>query len=143
MKTMFIMAALAASMAATAAPVSIERTGLGSGTPSTTLANTGVENVVPVNHAPEVFHTPQYLPYYPTAAVIWPRIIEVPCTKSASGALVCEEYQWAPSMGRGEYLFFTPVVKQASAPVVVKETVVVPGPERIILKEVPVKPKKE
>lgn len=143
MKTLFIMAALAASGAAFAAKVEIERTGLGSGTPSTTLSNTGVENALPVNHAPNVLHAPQYLPYYPTAAVIWPRIIEVPCTKSAAGNLLCEEYHWSPSMGRGEYLFFVPVVKEAPKPVIVKETVVVPGPERIILKEVPVKPKKE
>lgn len=147
MKGIFFVAALTAAFAVSAAEINIGRTGMGSGTPGQTFGNAGVENARPVNHAPSVLHAPQYMPFYPTAAVIWPRVIEVPCTKEPSGNLLCEEYHWSPSMGRAEYLFIAPVVKEPVAPTVVrevvKETVVVPGPERIVLKEVPVKPKKE
>lgn len=147
MKGIFFVAALTAAIAVSAAEVNIDKTAMGSGAPGQTFSNVGVENAKPVNHSPSVLHAPQYLPFYPTAAVIWPRVIEVPCIKAADGALQCEEYHWSPSMGRAEYLFFTPVVKEPAPSAVVrevvKETVVVPGPERIILKEVPVKPKKE
>jgi hypothetical protein len=143
MKSIFIMAALAVSSTAFAGQVVISNQGLGSGTPAQAFTNATVENAAPVVSNEPFLHAPQYLPYYPTAAVIWPRAIEVPCTKVGANDLLCDDYYWTPAMGRGEYLFFTPVVKEAPKPVIVKETVVIPGPERIILKEVPVKPKKE
>ena len=71
-----------------------------------------------------VYHAPQYMPGYPTAATIWPRVVEVKCQND-----VCEGYQNTPALGRGEYLFFKPAntVAVASIPVVVP--VVVPPRE--------------
>lgn len=89
---------LSIGCAAAAAPPSlrIERSPFGSG-----LQNaTGTENADPVADF-GVWHVPQYLPGYPTAATIWPRVIEVPCVKD-----VCAGYSITPAMGRGEYLFF-------------------------------------
>jgi len=83
----------------------------GSGSPG----NDTVENAVEVSNG--IMHAPQYLPGYPTAATIWPRVIDVPCTQTPT-AVVCNGYQWAPSMGRGEYLFFKPHIV---VPVAVEE----------------------
>lgn len=95
-----------------------------------------------------ILHGPQYMPYHPTAATIWPRVIEVDCVntfpkRAFAGPATfvdveksCEGYNWLPSMGRAEYLFVTPKVK-------VEEVRVIEGPERIILKEVPVKKVKQ
>lgn len=147
-KTLIVMAALAVSTAF-AAEVDVTRKGLGSGTPAKMqLSNSGVENAKVVNSSPDVLHTPQYLPGFPTAATIFPRIVEVPCTKvAATGDLKCSGYHWTPAMGRAEYLFVTPVVKEEAAPVVVKERVVVeklvPGPVREVFVEVPAKKKAE
>lgn len=58
------------------------------------------------------YFEPQYLPYYPTAATIWPRVIEVPCVREKDGKLTCEGYNWTPAMGRGEYLFIMPKVTE-------------------------------
>jgi len=51
-----------------------------------------------------------YLPYYPTAATIWPRTVQVPC-KVIDGLVVCQGYSWTPAQGRGEYLFIEPVME--------------------------------
>lgn len=74
----------------------IERRLFGSG-----LQNaTGTENAQPVGDL-GVWHAPQYLPGFPTAATIWPRVVEVHCVNG-----VCGGYAITPEMGRGEYLFF-------------------------------------
>jgi hypothetical protein len=139
MRNIIIMAALAVSVTAFAAEVNVGKSVLGSGTPM--LNASGVENAKVVNNAKvenNVLHAPQYLPYMPTAATIWPRIVEVPCTKVANGDLNCAGYNWSPEMGRGEYLFVTPKVIESVKPVVVVKEVPV-----TILKEVPAKKKKE
>lgn len=61
-----------------------------------------------------VYHAPQYMPGFPTAATIWPRIIEVQCQNN-----LCAGYEITPALGRGEYLFFKPVntVAVASIPI--------------------------
>ncbi len=142
MKKLIFMAALAVSSTAFAAEIDVTRTGFGTGTPANSFGNAGVENAKIVNtETPSVLHAPQYMPNFPTAATIWPRVIEVPCSKSANDTLVCDKYEYSPSMGRAEYLYITPVVKEPITPQVV--TVTVPGPERIVLKEVPAKPKSE
>ena len=120
-------------------PINVHRHTLGSGEQGVK----GFEVASPVleNH---IYHGPQYMPFYPTAAVIWPRVIEIDCfEESAHGLNKCKGYNWAPSMGRAEYLFVTPRYVKPAPPVIVEKIVTVPGPERIILKEVPVKPKKE
>ena len=142
-KLLLIVAALVAS-SAFAADVEVSRKGLGLGTPGTKLQNVGVENAKPVNTSPDVLHTPQYLAGFPTAATIWPRIVEVPC-KDSKGILACEGFHWTPDMGRGEYLFVTPKVVAEAEPKIIERTVLVPGPviEKKILVEVPPKKKGE
>lgn len=84
-----------------------------------------------------------YLPYYPTAASIWARTIQIPC-KVENGVTVCEGYSWKPEYGRAEYLFVEPVVveeKQPDCPaqIIVQEpheTIV----EHLVEKEVVAKP---
>jgi hypothetical protein len=53
-----------------------------------------------------VWHVPQYLPGFPTAATIWPRVIILQCASD-----LCSGYEITPEMGRGEYLFFVPEKK--------------------------------
>ena len=89
-----------------------------------------------------VYHVPQYMPGYPTAAVIYPRVIEVPC-KQTNNVITCKGYNWSPELGRGEYLMIRPIREQQ--PKVVTNTIVkeVPGPAITVIKEVPVKKTKE
>lgn len=88
--------------------VEIQRLYLGSGEPE----RPGYENATFVLN--DVYHVPQYLPGLPTAASIWPRVIDVPCTALASGGLRCQGYHWTPAMGRAEYLYFRPVLVTAT-----------------------------
>lgn len=133
-RAMFILCLVAA---AAHAEVNIGRVIDGSGSPGNSI---GVENAREVEN--NIFHAPQYMPNYPTAATIWPRVIDVPCVKNGDD-LKCEGYHWTPDMGRGEYLFFTPVVKADTPEVIVK-----PIPEPVIQQMTPIpaklkaKPKK-
>lgn len=139
-KSMFVMVALAVCATAFAADVNVGKAVLGSGTPM--IDSTGHENAKVVNNAKvenNILHAPQYMPNNPTAATIWPRVVEVPCTKAATGDLNCAGYNWSPTMGRGEYLFVSPKVVEPVKP----QVVTVPGPVREVFVEVPVKKKKE
>ena len=109
------------------------RNQLGTGTPAPRLT-VGTENARYVDDG--YYHVPQDMPYYPTAAVIWPRVVELQCEK-IKGNLVCEGYHWAPKLGRGEYLFVVPKLKEVPAPTIVQ------APPIVIYKEVPRKPKGE
>ena len=141
MKNILIMVALAVSSTAFAAEVDVARKGFGTGTPAPMkFGNAGVENAKIVDSYPGILHAPQYMPNYPTAAVIWPRVVEVPCTKAANGDLTCEGYEYSPSMGRAEYLFIAPSVKEAPKPV---EKVVPVIVERKVFVEVPAKKTRE
>ena len=68
------------------------------------IGNANPKNEV-VSNAYEVFpglyHTPGYMPGYPTAATLWDRVVEVKCTK-ADGVMKCDLPEYSPSMGRGE-----------------------------------------
>lgn len=68
------------------------------------------------------YHATQYMPYFPTAGTIWPRVVTVDCTQ-AGGKVQCNGYDWLPAMGRGEYLFIVPRVAVAPVKpaVVIKE----------------------
>ena len=118
MRHLFVTLALAAcavfsgfAHAQTPQNVVIERYTYGSGEPD----KVGLENATQITN--DVFHAPQYMPGSPTAASIWSRVIEVPCTRSPTGVLQCKGYHWSPAMGRAEYLYFRPVlVAQAQAP---------------------------
>lgn len=79
-------------------PLQIKRKLLGSGEPG----RPGIEQAQPVGDF-GVWHVPQYLPGYPSAATIWPRVISVKCRSGQ-----CEGYAITPEMGPGEYLFFAP-----------------------------------
>jgi hypothetical protein len=95
--------ALAVAPAMGQQQVEIGRMLLGSGEPG----QAGNEPATPIYN--NVFHAPQYLPGSPTAASIWPRVIEVNC-RQAGARLECDGYNWTPRMGRGEYLYFMPTV---------------------------------
>lgn len=134
MKLFWIVLAIAFSaigMSAASAQPMIERQGLGSGEPGVS----GWEPSTAVGN--DAFHAPQYMPGSPTAASIWPRVVEVPCN---AGATQCEGYQNVPALGRGEYLFFRPAPTQAE--VKVAPPVVITQEPRVIIREVEVVPKK-
>lgn len=85
------------------AQVNIDRTPLGSGAPG----NEGVENAIEWDL--NLYHAPQYMPGYPTAATIFPRAISVLCLQKEAG-LHCKGYNWVAEMGRAEYLMIRPVI---------------------------------
>ena len=121
MKTLFVVMVMMSTSAM--ADTWINRTTLGSGTPG--------EQGVEVGHVmpDKVYFTPQYMPGYPTAATIWPRVVEVNC-EGKDQSLVCEGYHWTPKMGRGEYLFYVP--KNTPTPNVNVSVTVQGGNERVI-----------
>jgi hypothetical protein len=94
---------------------------------------TYITNAIETYPGSGIYHAPSYMPGYPTAAPIWPRVEDVTCTRNRDG-LDCIDYNWQPSMGRGEYLFIRPRIKQAHC--ACEKPV-------IIYKEVPVKHGKE
>jgi hypothetical protein len=53
-----------------------------------------------------IYHVPMYMPGYPTASVLWPTVITVEC---GEGLKDCASFDYQPSYGRGEYIFFKPV----------------------------------
>ena len=124
MKRLILLAALVGLAGSTMAQVAVDRVENGSGQPNAQ----GVENAELWGN--DVYHAPQYMPGYPTAAVIYPRIINVKCEKTDSG-LHCKGYNWTPDMGRGEYLMVHPEpveVVVTPVPTHVIETVVTPVP---------------
>lgn len=111
-------------------PIVINRQLVGSG------AQTGVgKQTSIIVHRQGLLHTPNYMPGYPTATTLWPRVVRVPCVKGVDGKLYCDQFDWTPADGRGEYIYYTPMVKEpAYCP---------PSPPVVVYKEVPVKKKKE
>jgi hypothetical protein len=89
-----------------------------------------------------IYHAPQYLPAFPTASTLWPRVIDVECVRAPDGKFVCDGYSWVPALGRGEYLYIRPFVKTPVAPVekIVEKIVPVPAPYPVYVE---VKKKKE
>ena len=139
MKKLIAIAALLASSLAVAQDIGVGRVEGGSGSPGLT----GHEQALPVL-ANDILHAPQYMPAYPTAATIWPRVVEVPCMKGADGFVKCDGYTWTPKLGRGEYLFIKTVLVEPKPPVVIEKEKVVPViVERKVFIEVPVKKKHE
>ena len=89
--------------------VQIKRMPFGSGTPAA-AATDGTETAVPV--ADGLYHVPNYLPGFPTAATIWPRELPTDCHRDATtGKPVCAGFEVYPTTGRGEYLFVRPTLK--------------------------------
>lgn len=140
-KSLFVLMAVALSataMAQSSIELKNDHPEFGANGPAR-LVNESVQN--------NIYHAPQYMPNYPTAATIWPRVVTVDnCTKflNEPNSVRCDGYNWNPSMGRAEYLFVTTKsVAVPPPPVVVEVIKEVPGPERIILQEVPPKKKRE
>lgn len=125
----FATALLLSASLAVSAGTAIESVPHGSGAPG----NVGVENATEVTNG--IMHAPQYMPGYPTAATIWPRVIDLPCTR-ADGTVTCSGYEWSPALGRGEYLFFNQKVQEplptpeVVAPVKVPEVLATPLPQK-------------
>lgn len=98
------------------AQVGIHRVENGSGHPNAT----GVENADRWDQ--NIYHAPQYMPGHPTAATLWPRVVDVTC-KQIVDKVICDGYNWMPAMGRGEYLMIRPVVTELPVPVIVTNTI--------------------
>lgn len=98
---------------------------LGSGVPS----EGGVTNAPLVMDG--MYHAPQYLPSHPTAATIWPRVVDVDCTNDGQ-VVKCDGYNWSPEMGRGEYIYIRPRFNKDPVPLA-------PVSPIVIYKEVPIK----
>lgn len=82
---------------------------------------------------------PQHMPGYPTAATLWPRVVEVECKISGKN-LICDGYQVRPQYGRGEYLFIKPINKKKDTIIQAPACVTCnSAPPVIIYKEVPSK----
>ncbi len=92
----------------------VERVPFGSGTPSATMT-TGTEAAELVVDG--LYHLPNYLPGFPTAATIWPRELPIECESDPrTGRPTCTGYRVLPAVGRGEYLFIRPVAKVMPLP---------------------------
>ena len=103
---------------AVAGDVQIQNRQYGSGTPGETVPQQATER------GDGLYFAPQYLPGSPTAATIYPRVVDVKCVRQTDGDALCEGYNWMPEMGRGEYLLIRPVVKElpvVTPPVVSKK----------------------
>jgi outer membrane protein OmpA-like peptidoglycan-associated protein len=90
---------------------------LGSGVPSLQQGNVSFETANSLGNG--MYTVPGFLPYYPTAATIWPRVVQVRC--SADG--MCDGYSITPALGRGEYLYVQPIVVPAPIALVQKFTI--------------------
>ena len=126
MRKLILSASLIVLAGSAMAQVGVHRVENGSGQPNAT----GIENADMWDQG--VYHAPQYMPGYPTAATLWPRVIDVPCTKIGDN-ITCNGYNWTPDMGRGEYLMIHPMIVEPTKPIVVTNTVT-----NTIVKEVPV-----
>lgn len=126
MKKLLVLAAILCSGQVFAEP-KLENHVYGSGTPG----EIGRQAAVEVEYG--IYHAPQYMPYFPTAATIWPRVIEVECETLEK----CFGYDYLPKYGRAEYLFIRPVIKKNPAPP--PNIVLVPSEPKIIYVEVPKK----
>lgn len=97
--------------------IEVGRRPFGSGTPQLG-ASAGAERADYI--AGGLYHVPNYLPGFPTAATLWPREVTVECAPDpATGRPSCGGYSVRPALGRGEYIFIRPVMKPAPVPAVI------------------------
>lgn len=83
---------------------------LGSGAPEDFYTpSNGLDVANPV--ASGYFHVPGYMPGFPTAATVWPKLREVDCTRVGE-KIVCDGYQVKPDDGHPEYIYVVPRVKE-------------------------------
>jgi hypothetical protein len=89
----------------------VERLPFGSGTPADGAA-AGTEAAQMVIDG--LYHVPNYMPGFPTAATVWPRELPVECeSEPEDGASRCTGYRVTPEVGRGEYIFVRPYARPA------------------------------
>lgn len=117
-KIISILALMALAGSAFANDLSIERRELGFGTPGLH----GMENADKWDGSNSIYHALTYLPGTPTAATIYPRVVDVECTKTAQGDFACAGYNWRQELGRAEYLFVRPTL--AKGPIIVEKLVI-------------------
>lgn len=92
----------------------VERLPFGSGTPAPATSS-GAQPAYYVVDG--LYHVPNYLPGFPTAATIWPREVPIACEPDAeTGKPTCTGYRVQPAIGRGEYIFVRPVAKAVVVP---------------------------
>ena len=114
-----LLAVLLFSTTAFAAPtVIIKNEPLGDGPPD---QNVTIGGTIAHYWGDGLYEVPGYMPGYPTASVLWPRVVSVPCVQQSDGVLECKGYeiqdqQWNH---RGEYILFRPHLIPPLAPPVV------------------------
>jgi outer membrane protein OmpA-like peptidoglycan-associated protein len=99
------------AISASAKEITIHGMAYGSGTQD--VAITSADETYPGSG---LYSVQSYMPGYPTAGVIYPRVIDVKCVEEANGKVDCDGYNWSPSMGRGEYLLVHPIITKFSMP---------------------------
>jgi hypothetical protein len=119
MKKVLVLCVALLSMSAFADEITIRNMVYGSGTQEAKVESTQAQETYPGSG---LYHSSDYMPGYPTASPIFPRVVDVPCTKGDKG-ITCDGFNWSPSMGRGEYLLLRPLIPK-EVPVVA----VVPPP---------------
>lgn len=138
-KILSILTLMALAGAASAADLSIDRREGGFGTPGLD----GQEKAQQWDGSLAIYHALTYLPGSPTAATIYPRVVDVECSKNAQGNFSCGGFNWRQELGRAEYLFVRPVLAKEQP---VKEVVVVKEVVKVVEVEKPCchheKPKK-
>ncbi|MDB5772817.1 MAG: hypothetical protein JWM42_3191 [Burkholderia sp.] len=99
----------------TPAALEAERILFSPGTPgNATTAGTETARIAVVDG---LYHVPNHLPGFPTAATLWPRELPVECDRDpAAGAATCIGYQGHAALGRGEYIFMRPYVRVVARP---------------------------
>lgn len=97
--------------------ITIRNMPYGSGTPGNDDGTTIATEV-----SPGLYQAPQFLPGFPTAATLFPYVVNVNCTQTGT-TVVCDGYNWYPSSGRGEYILFHPIIKvvEVTPPAVVSK----------------------
>ncbi|MEB0133942.1 hypothetical protein QN362_01210 [Actimicrobium sp. CCC2.4] len=106
--------------------IEVTKMALGSGTPAMSTSGTETARLV----GDGLYHVPNYLPGFPTAATIWPRALSLSCEpESAEDKLTCDGFQVIPALGRGEYIFVRP--ERKLLPVIVTVPAPAPAPAPI------------
>ncbi len=110
--SIWLMAALAH------AAVVINNEPLGDGPPSHTMT---VGTTKAYYWGDGLYFVPGYMPGWPTAATMWPRVVTVKCVKETDGTIHCDGYEIRDQQiqHRGEYILFRPIIVDPPKPPVV------------------------
>lgn len=103
MRKLLILLALAFTSLMASAQLNVQNALLGSGNDEVlTTKSFEVYN--------DIFHVPQYMPGFPTAATIWPRIVKTKCNWTGN-SMYCDAIRHSEYGYRTEYLYFTEAAK--------------------------------